>query len=202
MQSIIKIEEHPLFKDLNKTVLNYLYENSRVINIKSSQTIYSPKDNCDSMGVILEGSIKFIHLTYSGREIVIKEMKEGDIFGELLCFQNRVYPNWIVPTSSGTVLNIPSWVLCELLKEHNFLTSFMGFLGNKSKVLINKIDILSFKKVEQRVAYYLLNIGKCNSVTELSSYIDCSREATSRALKNLKKKIDIGSKKELESILY
>lgn len=129
-------------------------------------------------------------------------MKSGEIFGELLCFQEKKYPNWIVSKNSSEVALIPRKVLYELLKSRDFFNSFMNLIGNKSQNLLSKIDILSLKKVEERIAYYLINFKDYTSIKDLSSSIGCSREATSRALSKLKKEIDLTSIEELESILY
>lgn len=197
-----KLIEIEPFNSLTNTIINEIENSIRTITAKKDQTIFSPMDRCNSIGVILSGSINMIKQLSNGKELKIDKLNAGVCFGELICFSDKNYPAWIKANESSLIKIIPKDIVLNLLKEKKFLEGYMNMISRKSMNLTHKVELLSLKRVDQKIAYYILNFGqvKC-STSKLAEFIGVSREATSRALSKMKKGNIINSIKVLENIL-
>ena len=112
----------------------------------------------------------------------------------MICFAGSNYPCWIVATEDSIVFEISTESMLTLLQKRTFLRAFMKNISKKSLHLSSTIDLLSLKKVDQKLAYNLLSQyereGRSSfklqvSVTELAAQLGSSREAVSKSLSEL-----------------
>lgn len=153
--------------------------------------LHSPLQSCEAVGFILKGSIRMTKVFTSGKELVVRTLFAGEMYGELVCFSGGNYPCWIIASEDCRVFEIRRDNLFDLLRERDFLTAFMTDISRKSRHLNDAIEILSLKRVEQRIAYYLLTrrdeeatttFPLETTMTGLADRLGSSREAVSRAL--------------------
>lgn len=197
-----KLKNIEPFNSLSELQIINIENSIKNIYVNKEQVIFSPMDKCNSIGVILSGSINMMKLLSNGKELRIDKLIAGSCFGELICFSNSYYPAWIKANEPSLIKIIPKKNLLELLKNRNFLMSFMNMISRKSINLTHKVELLTLKRVDQKIAYYILNFGKIScSISKLAEFIGVSREATSRALSKMEKTNVINSIKKLENIL-
>ena len=200
-------------------VIVSLQSQGRVRKFKKEDIVYTPLDKCVSVGFILQGSFRMTKFFSSGRELVIQCLPPGEMFGELICFTSNNYPCWIVSSDNSAIFELPIESLFRLIKDRTFLFAFMSDIAKKSLHLNNKIEILSLKKVNQKIAYFILsqieNINTSSltlnmSISELAVHLGSSREAVSRSFSELESRgyitkqinqINIIDIKELENEL-
>ena len=144
-------------------------------------------DRCRSLGFILHGSLQMTKILSTGKELIIKYLIRGDMFAELICFSNKNYPYYISTTEESFIFELPTDALYKLFKEDQFITAFMNDVSQKSTFLTNTIELLAFKKVDKKIAYFLLSNNHNLNVTQLADKINSSRESVSRALSKLEK---------------
>lgn len=132
----------------------------------------------------------------SGNEQIIKFLGEGDLLGEGFVFSRGPYRTNVVAERPSEVLEIPLRVLLKAFKNERFLLSFLGSLSEKIDNLSDLIEILSLRKVRQRVAMYLIDKStRENSETfaldktrsEIAGGLGTVREVISRALSDLQR---------------
>lgn len=183
-------------------MLKTINDHGKLKTFKKGETLFTPMDSCNHLGVILMGSINMIKLLSDGRELRIDKLRAGNIFGELFCLSGKKYPAWIKADEKSKVLLIKDSLLLSLLKNEEFLKSFMNKITLKSINLTHKVEVLSLKKVEQKIAYYILNFGEINcSISKLAEFIGVTRESASRAYNRLKSRGYLISTRDLEDIL-
>jgi CRP-like cAMP-binding protein len=191
----------------------------KIVTVSKESVIHTQMEKCTSVGFILEGTLRMTKIFSTGKEFVIRNLSAGEMFGELICFAGINYPCWIVATENSIIFEITTESMLTLLQKRTFLRSFMKSISKKSLHLINTIELLSLKKVEQKLAYNLLlqyeREGQSSftmqvTVTELAAQLGSSREAVSRALSELESlqcikrdgaKIMILNHEKLENIL-
>lgn len=197
-----KLEEIDPFSNLGPNEIQTLYKSVGIKTYEKGDTLFTPMDRCNHLGVIIMGSINMIKLLSSGKELRIDKLKAGSLFGELICLSNKKYPAWIKADEKTKVILIKDNTLLSLLKNENVLKSFMNKITSKSINLTHKVEILSLKKVEQKVAYYILNFGDIDcSISKLSDFLGVTRESASRAVNKLKKQGVLNSIYDLENLL-
>ncbi len=213
------LRDFPVFKDFNLILMESLRKQGKTSILEKERVIHTPLEACKSVGFILNGTLRMTKILSFGKEFVIKNLSAGQMFGELVCFAETNYPCWIVTTEKSTIFEIPINTILTLCKESDFLRIFMKDISKKCLHLTDTIELLSLKKVDQKLAYTLLSLFEGvkskyleldTTITELANQIGSSREAVSRSftelesLKCIKRdgtKILLLNREKLEDIL-
>ena len=177
-----------------KNLIDYLnkYEIEKVkrLSFKKGEHIFLEGDKCQYLGVILSGKIKISSINNEGNEIIFNNLDKNDVFGNNLIFSDD-------PTFRGDVICLEDVILYLIAKvdliyflmhNENFLIQYLNTQSNFGKELNLRIKILSIKKSEDRVLFYLnFNHGIVNfkNITELSKTLFLSRECLSRTITKL-----------------
>ncbi len=114
------------------------------------------------------------------------------MYGELLVLAEENYRGWLIADEPTTVLELNVERLNNLLMEPSFKKIFFRRISYRVSTMTERMEILTYKKVSDRIILYLLshyNEGKEFEVniTSLAEELDCSREALSRAISFLEK---------------
>ncbi|QEN05345.1 Crp/Fnr family transcriptional regulator [Thiospirochaeta perfilievii] len=175
---------------MNKRTWNdSIFENGIEKKYSKCDVIHTSEDICYSMGRVESGSVKICRVLPSGKEIVLKEITAGETYAELIVFLNINYPGWIIAKEETVVKEISEVKIFEYLKMRENLESFLYGISNKMLGLTDKIELLSFKTLKQKLIFL---ITKNNNLTikevvisDLASSLGCSREALSRSISDL-----------------
>ena len=169
--------------------LDNLFMNQKQIKLHKDDIFHDVHEKCRSLGKVISGRLRLSRILSSGREIILKEFLPGELIGELLMFTGNFYPGWLIATEETTIVEVPFSSVLDFLRESDSLISFMNSIALKNNHLVDKIEILSFKTVKEKIAFSLLLYGelKITSVKELADNIVCSREALSRTLSEMEK---------------
>ncbi|GAA0077479.1 Crp/Fnr family transcriptional regulator [Clostridium sp. CTA-5] len=196
---IMKIKENEFFKGISEENIENVISNIQYF-LKSyvkGEVIASEDDKCNTLGIILDGIVEIQRIYLSGKYIVLKRLKNNDVFGEALIFSKKgSYPATIMAFSNCTVLYIKKEDIIKLcLKEEKFLENFMSLLSNKVLMLNSKIKNISFKSIKHKVINFILEESKKQksktivlkeSKEEISSNMGIPRPSLSRELMQLR----------------
>ncbi|MBE6047028.1 MAG: Crp/Fnr family transcriptional regulator [Clostridium sp.] len=225
MQKVIdRLMKNRLFKGLDDSEIREIINlmNYSVNTYQKNEIIAHEEDDCNSLGLVIEGSIAIKRLHSSGKEIIMKTLKGGDVFGEALIFSKfKKYPATVVSGENCKVLYLTKNEIIKLFSFNSrLMENYMGLLSEKVIILNNKIKSLSLKSVRQKVVDYILQeciYQKTNvirirgSKEELASYIGIPRPSLSRELIKLREeniiefdryKINVFDVESLEQILF
>lgn len=217
------LSKSPLFHDFSNEEILEIF-NSLDFSIKKYKkdtVAFLEGDNCDSIGIILNGAFEIQKIYPSGNIVTLTKLFSGDIFGEALIFSEHAsYPGSGYCQKDSTIIYISRLSLVSLCQKNpNFLMKFMSLLSSKILFLNKKVTLLSFKTLRQKISFFLLdefNKTKNNlidlkmSKKNLAEYLGVQRPSLSRELIRMaednlilvqKSKIKILSIEELEDIL-
>ena len=197
---IEQLKKNDLFSSLNNDEISNIISKVKytVKTYEKDAIIAGEDEECNSLGLILDGHIEIQRIYLSGKHIVLKRMTSGEVFGEAIIFSKRNhYPATIISMSKSTIAFIKKEDVIQLgLLEENILKNFITLLSDKIFVLNNKIKNISFKTVKQKVINYILeqmHEQKSNSKIvlksnkeQISSYIGIPRPSLSRELMKLR----------------
>ena len=178
----------------------------KVVRYNKDQILYHENDYCYEIGILTSGVISISSYSYQGVEMNYNTILPGGVFGNNLIFSSDPHHRGnVIAKLTSTVVIIRKEVLLSLLQSNKeFLLKYLEIQSNFSKTLNMRIKMLSFNKAEDRLLY-LLNVNngtyKIQSVTSLASYLNLSREATSRLLSKLKRENIISLNKNIITIL-
>jgi len=145
------------------------------------------------MYLLVRGRICLHKLTADGREIVIKVIKPGEVFAEVILFERKFYPVTAVALTDVLVFKLLRRDLLNLLRQEDFRNDFIAMLLRKQRYLADRIQQLISRDVEQRLRFFLLEqYGERNEINveinkkQLAAAIGSTPETLSRLLRDLK----------------
>lgn len=196
---IIKLEENEFFREISSNKIRELISNIRysMKAYKKGEIIANEEEECNSLGLVLEGIIEIGRIYPSGKQIVLKRLSEGNVFGEALIFSKESnYPSTVIAFTECSIFYIKKEDILKLCTmEEKILSNFISSLSNKILILNSKIKIISFKSVKHKVINFILEeVKEQNSHTirlkeskeEIAEILGIPRPSLSRELMNLR----------------
>lgn len=186
----INVNEEDLIKTLKQTPYSVtIYNKDEIIAIEG--------DDCNSLGIILEGLVEIQKVFPSGQVTTINHFKTGDIFGEALIFSDEhTYPATVSTTTNAKIMYIDKINITDLLISNpTILNNFIAILSNRIIMLSQRISSLSQDTIRKKIAKFLLDEQKkqnTNSLTfnytrkRMAELLNIQRPSLSRELTNMK----------------
>lgn len=185
-------------------LLDALAESGSVITFQAGETIMDPGKFIKMIPVVLEGSIKVIRTDEEGKELFLYYLEPGETCALSLSCCNASKPSEIkaVAEEHTTILGIPvdsheRW-MDEFRQWKEYVASTYQ---SRFQELLQTLDAVAFKRLDQRLMRYLSAKMKLQKTTELhithqeiANEMGTSREVVSRLLKQLEKRkwIELG----------
>jgi CRP/FNR family transcriptional regulator len=149
----------------------------------------------EAMYLLAQGRVSLHKLSPDGREIVIKVMKPGEVFAEVILFEERFYPVTAIALTDILLFKLLRRDLLNLLRQEDFRNDFIAMLLRKQRYLADKIQQLTSQDVEQRLRAFLLEqygeraqINAEINKKQLAAAIGTTPETLSRLLQTLKRR--------------
>lgn len=200
MKDIInKLKQNEFFKDLSSdeiaSIVSKISYSSKSYN--KGEIIANEEEECTSLGLVLDGVVEIQRIYLSGKQINVKRLGCGDVFGEALIFSNKSsYPATVIAFSDCEILYIGKADILKLCTINEIvLKNFMSALSNKIFILNSKIKTIAFKSIKHKVVNYILEQARMQksqtiklkeSKEEIASSMGIPRPSLSRELMNLR----------------
>jgi CRP/FNR family cyclic AMP-dependent transcriptional regulator len=162
--------------------------------VEKRRHIFMEGEEGDSMYILAQGGVQLHKSAPDGREIVIKTVRPGEIFGEVVLFEVGEYPVTAVALEKSLLLRLPRRQIDCLLAAEGFRRDFIGMLMRKQRYLADRILYLTGHDVGQRFFYFLEEqFGRSElyrislSKKDIAAAIGTIPETFSRLLLRLKK---------------
>jgi CRP/FNR family transcriptional regulator len=109
----------------------------------------------DSLYVLAEGAVQLYKSAQDGREVVLRTLKAGELFGEVVLFESRRYPASAVTLAPSVLLRLTRLQVDCLLAQEEFRADFIAMLMRKQRYLAERILYLTTREVEDRFFDFL-----------------------------------------------
>jgi CRP-like cAMP-binding protein len=123
--------------------------------VQKRELIFLEGQEGRSMFILAQGAVQLYKTAIDGRQIVIKTVKAGEIFGEVVLFEETEYPVSAVALQNCLLLGLPKLQIDCLLVSDSFRRDFIAMLMRKQRYLTDRILHLTSRDVEQRFFYFL-----------------------------------------------
>lgn len=146
----------PLFEALPEPVLATIASFTTVHRLVRGETLFWEHDPAAFLPVLLSGRLKLFRADAEGREQVLHVVRAPASFAEAAVFGPGVFPVTAQALEAGIVARVSAAELVSLLHRRPevalaILTSFSVWMRR----LVDLIDGLALRSVEERVAAYL-----------------------------------------------
>lgn len=160
--------------------------------LKKGEILYRENSICESIGIVISGEISIATYLNDGKMIVFNKLKKNGVFGNNLIFSSSpYYKGNIISNVDSKIAIISSKDLVHLLKTNEaFMYEYLKIHSDFTKILNNKIKLLSINSAEERFMFYMhenANQIEYESISSLASELYLQRETLSRLLSKITK---------------
>lgn len=165
--------------------------------VKKRDILFMEESKGSAVYLLVSGDIQLVKTNLDGKETVIKTVKQGELFAEVILFEKPRYPVTAIARTEAEVIELPRAGFLKLLDESEFRNDFMAMLMAKQRYLAARIQQLTSMDVKGRFVEFLReHYGEKETITpglskkDIASAIGATPETFSRLLQKLEKRGD------------
>jgi CRP/FNR family transcriptional regulator len=167
----------------------------REINLPAETVAFRQGDSCANYLLVIEGSIKVLARSESGREIVLYRVQRGGscVLTTSCLLSRSYYPAEGITETPVRALAIPADTFHQGLAESGEFRQFVfDTYGRRLAEVITLVEEISFGQINHRLARYLLQHASGNELLithqGLATELGSAREVISRQLKDFEQR--------------
>jgi len=201
---MIKIEEIPMFSNLDKKFHKELCDNIYIRQFSKHSIVFYEGDSSDYLHILLDGQVRLYKTSPKDVMVQLHRLNPPAIIGEYACLEQVAFPATCEFISDkGTIGLLHFEKVMEYLKDPIFSLSLLKSMTNKVMMLSSLVHKETILSSEAKVADLLLNETKnFNKMknNEIASILNITPETLSRILSKLKKQNIISSENHIIKI--
>ncbi len=156
----MKISEEALSKSLffgglSPEIISDIAKKGRTENFSKDEIIFFEGDKGEKFFFLIEGLVKIYKSADNDREIVLRHIRPGEMFGEVILFESESYPVSATALRDSTLFSINRMMFLELFKDDTFRNYFTGNIFRKLRYLADKVAHLNAYDVEERFFLFI-----------------------------------------------
>lgn len=187
----------PFLHQLDTTIKTDLLREAQQVNLAAGKFICLEGDFCDCLPLLISGSVRIYKIGENCREITLYHLEPGDscIMTASCIISQKAFPAFAITETEVTAIIIPAKSLRKWVMQSPIWQDYIfGLLSQRLFNVIEIVEEVAFRRMDSRIASYLLKIGNDCSKTiqitheEIAQELGTSREVVSRILKTFEKK--------------
>lgn len=154
-----------LFRELPPEALAAIAHRLRPRPLEAGEFVFLAGTPAAHVSLLAEGRIKIIRETEDGREVILRVIQPGEIFGGAGIWGEAVYPASAVALDAGVVLQMPVGDFSALIGEHpDVALAVIRELAQRLREAEARISELQTERAERRIARALLRLASKTGV--------------------------------------
>ena len=187
----INIELIQNISSLNTLPIDVLIKISKQathVSIKAGTTLFDYGNSCEQLPLVISGSIRVFKRSETSREISLYRVNKDELcIITLSCLLGGdTYPATGITDTEISAITIPRALFLELIStQPKFRDIVFHLFAERLSGLMQLVDEITFKKLDQRLAAFLVLHGPVieESHQEIADELGSVREIISRLLK-------------------
>ena len=199
------------FDSVREEILIEISEGMKLLHFTRGEAVFWENEISSGLYIIEKGSVKLYKLSQQGRELVIEVFSNGDSFNEVPVFDEDNNPVNVAALEESDIWVVDAESIRKSLYKYPDVTKAVVLnLSKNLRMLVTKVEELSFYQVTNRLARLIDNLPKeqlsgPSSVRltrdELAARLGTVREVVTRSLKELERSGAIAvSRTEIEIV--
>ena len=160
--------------------------------IEKKAVLFREGDPGHSVFFLVHGNVQLSKSGPDGKGVIIRVLKDGDMFGEVVLFEKGAYPVTATVMRKSLLLLLPKAEFISALDDERFRAEFLASMMRKMRYLAEKIKYLSLHDVDDRFRLFLVEqygrkplLKPSISKKEIAAAIAATPETFSRLLNRL-----------------
>jgi CRP/FNR family transcriptional regulator len=203
---MIKLEDIPLFINLDKKFHKELYDNVYIRNFTKNSIVFYEGDISDYLHILLDGQVRLYKTSPKDSIVQIHRLHAPATIGEYACLERVAFPATceFISNGGGVIGLLHFDNVMKYLKKPEFSLALLKSMTNKVMLLSSLVHKETILSSEAKVADLILNeLDIFNRVknNEIASILNITPETLSRILGRLKRENIIIIKNHVVKIL-
>ena len=182
------LRRFPVFSQLPAGKLEELLKEAQALRVPAGGVLFDAGQPCRGFPLVLEGSVRVAKASPGGREILLYRVEPGQacILSGGCLLGHSDYSARGVAEEDVTLLSIPPQLFQALMVEVEPFRRFVFSLyGERLSEMMELVDAVAFRRLDQRLAELLAQRGPVLDVTQqkLADELGSVREIVSRLLR-------------------
>lgn len=183
------LRRFPVFAQLPERRLEEVLTQAQLLRVPAGGVLFDAGQPCRGFPLVLEGSVRVAMGSASGREILLYRVAAGQacILSGGCLLGHSDYSARGVAEEDVTLLSLPPDLFQALMVEFEPFRRFVfGMYGERLAEVMQLVDEVAFRKLDQRLAQLLVQRGPVLEVTQqkLADELGSVREIVSRLLRS------------------
>jgi CRP-like cAMP-binding protein len=188
------LDHTDLFGPLSDKSKELLCEIAMPKSVAKNQALFSEGDKGFALFLLASGTIQLSKSTIAAKDAVIKIVRPGEVFAEVILFEQNNYPVSAEALKKSLVFVLPRERFLALLENEWFRNDFIVLLIRKQHYLTQRIRYLSISDITERLHCFLKeqygarpSIAPGISKKDFAAALGITPETLSRTLAKLAK---------------
>jgi CRP-like cAMP-binding protein len=188
----VSIGQSAFFKGLSQDACRELARCARVRHLAKRQVLFSEGQEGEAICLLLSGRIQLHKASSDGSETVIRVVKPGEAFAEVVLLERHEYPVTALSLAASSVALLPRRDVLKLLEEANFRNAFIAMMLRRQRYLAERVHYLTACDVHERLFIFLREqYGPLTRITvdlpkkDVAAAIGTTPETLSRLIQRL-----------------
>jgi len=152
------LDQVPLLAHLPPEVQELVAAAGHRRRLSRGEVLFHEGDPAQAMFAVCGGRMKLVRYSPRGKELLLHLVHSGQSFAEAALFGEQTYPATAVAVETSELWCWPAAKLVELLRHHPTVgLAIVGSMSRWTRRLAAKLELLTQRRVEERVAVYLLS---------------------------------------------
>jgi CRP/FNR family transcriptional regulator, cyclic AMP receptor protein len=191
----------PLFKSLDSEAIRRLDTQCIWRRAKAQEFVLEYQDGGTDLYFVAQGHLRVLIQTNSGKDSILRDIRDGEFFGELAAIDNQPRSAAIVAMTDSVIAKMPAMVFRQTVHgQAEVCDQLLTLLASQIRMLANRVNEYSAFDVRRRLYAELLRLsrparkGDTQAVispppthAELAARISSHREAVTRELAKLER---------------
>jgi len=199
MMNLETLGRIPLFKSLDAEVLRRLDRQCIWRRISTDESVLEYKDGGTDVYFVVHGHLRVFIQAISGKASILRDIREGEYFGELAAIDGQPRSAAITAITDSTIAKMPAAVFRDAVHRHpDVCDQLLTLLASQVRMLANRVNEFTTFDVRRRIYAELLRLARKSrkddaasiispppTHAELAARVSSHREAVTRALNSL-----------------
>lgn len=186
-QQVLKL--YPVFQSMPQSLLDQTLQQAVHMRLSSGAVLFEDHQPCRGFPMLLNGSVRVVKTAPSGRELQLYRVNPGEscILTSSCLLGKAPYSARGVAEGELSLVVLPQPLFNKLLESHEpFRNYVFSLFSERLAELMQLVEEVAFRKLDQRLAALLLSKGKVihNTHQNLADELGSVREMISRLLKS------------------
>lgn len=187
------LKRSAFFQGLSADACRRLADVAEVRALAKRDILFREGESGNALFLLEKGSVQLYKTSPDGSETVIRTIGPGQVFAEVILFEERAYPVTARALNASRVLVLRRHDFLRLLDEETFRNDFIAALMRKQRYLAERVRYLTAYDVEERFRRFVHEqfgaervIVPSISKKDMAAAIGATPETFSRLIRQLR----------------